>query len=114
MLNAEKEIRLLHAVVFLGCKETHILNVSLSALSTQSVQIPLHVFSRNARILVLEFVDKMLYVESEIIILAVFVTLVTMVTPSPPVKEQQVRISLTILVLFVSLIKLSSIKIFSL
>ena len=88
------------------------MNVSLIALSTQSVQIPLHVFSRNARILVLEFVDKMLYVESEIIILAVFVTLVTMVTPSPPAKEQQVRNSLTNLVLFVSLINLSSIKIF--
>ena len=91
MLNAEKEIRLLHAVVFLGCKETHILNVSLSVLSTQSVLTPLLVFSRNAKTLALEFVDKILYVESVTIILAVFAILVTMETPLPPVKEQQVR-----------------------
>ena len=94
MLNAKKGIRLLHAVVCLDYKATHTLNANLSALSTQSVQMSLLVFSRNVKTLVLEFVVKMHIAKSKLTILDAYAILDFMEIHFHLVEELQVCIAL--------------------
>ena len=89
MQNVEKEILQLHAHVCLVCKETHTLSANQSALSTLSVLTTWLVFSRSAKIHVLEFVDRMPIVEFKIIIHLVSVIQDTMKIHSRLVEEQQ-------------------------
>ena len=89
MQNVEKGILLLHVHACLVCKETPTLSANQSALSTLSVLTTWPVFSRNAKIPVLEFVDRMPIVEFKIIIPPVFVIQDTMEIHSHLVEEQQ-------------------------
>ena len=66
MLSAEKETKQLHANVCLAYKEILILNANQNAPSIQNVLIILHVYNKNAKILVLEYVAGMLIAEFRI------------------------------------------------
>ena len=93
MLNVKNEIRLLHADVCLDYKATRTSNASLSVLSTQNVQMPLPVFSKNVKILVLEFVVKMHIAKFKITIQDAYVILDFMEIHFHLVEELQVCIA---------------------
>ena len=92
MLNVEKETKLRPVNACLGYKEIHTLNVSQNVHLILSAQMHWPAYNKSAKILVLEFVVRMLFARSGIIIQVAYVILDFLVILSHLVKEQQVCI----------------------